>query len=261
MQAMLADRARIEHLVQPTQLWRVIEVVETTGSTNADLSAKAHAGAEPGLVRIAMEQVGGRGRRTRVWASPKYASISLSVLIAPIPAVERWGWLSLLAGLALHDALSGLAPEADFELKWPNDVLLEGKKVCGILSEAAMTPTGPKAIIGIGINVSLTREQLPVPSATSLKLHGLCEDQSVICAAVLRSLEQRLTTWHETGDYRQAYRQRCASIGRELTISVEQSTPITGRGYGVDDDGSLQVSTAQGIKTFPVGDVVHASLS
>lgn len=258
----LPDAASIRGLLAGTTSWGPVEVVASTGSTNADVSVRAHAGQDAGLVLISMEQTAGRGRRTRQWASPRGASISMSVLLEPRHSIEKWGWLSLLAGLAVSDALSSLAPDnVAVELKWPNDVLLDGRKVCGILSEACMTPSGHKAVVGIGINVALAPEQLPVPTATSLGLHGMTQDQSLVCAEVLRALEGHVEQWQEIGDLRETYSARCASIGRELSISVEDGHPLPGRGVGIDADGCLVVDTATGLRAFAVGDVVHARLA
>lgn len=255
------DESRIRHSLSDVSLWRSISVVETTGSTNADLSAMARDGEPEGLALVAMEQTAGRGRLDRTWVSPPRSSVALSVLLQPVQEFHQWGWLSLLAGMAVSSALEELAPDGvDVTLKWPNDVLISGKKVCGILSERIEHPSGAKAIIGIGINIDLAEEQLPVPAATSLALEGMPTDQSAVVAGVLRHLARYYDRWQTTGDLRTDYAERCASIGADLTIHLDPERRVAGVGRGVDEYGRLQVATARGVQTFAVGDVVHARL-
>lgn len=242
-------------------MWSQVEWVATTGSTNADLAARARGGASEGMVRISDEQTSGRGRLARTWVSPAGASLSMSVLLWPDHGGEAWGWLSLLAGMAITDALEELAPpEATVELKWPNDVLIDGKKVCGILSERIEHPDGARAVVGMGINIALTQEELPVPNATSLLLAGF-EVRSVdVAAGVLRHFERLYRKWRRDADLRVPYQRRCASIGTELRIVVSETETVTGRGVGVDQFGRLLVETAGGVRAFAVGDVIHARL-
>ncbi len=183
--------------------WRSIEVVPSTGSTNADLAARARAGGASGQVLIALHQASGRGRFDRVWEAPPGRSLAISVLIRPdLPAV-KWPWLPLVTGVAVAEALLQAAGVAA-EVKWPNDVVIEGRKVCGILAERVAAPAGagpgdagwgaeapsghgparddevarPAAVIGMGINTLLTADQLPVPTATSLLLAGSSASQT-----------------------------------------------------------------------------------
>ncbi len=238
--------------------WGPIRVVAVTGSTNADLAARARAGAAAGEVLVALEQTRGRGRRERSWASPPGGSISMSVLVEPKLALEQWGWLSLLAGVAVRDAIAVAAAEPGrVELKWPNDVLIDGGKVCGILAERVETPTGAKAVLGIGINLQLTVEQLPVPTATALNLAGISVEPAALVASVLAGIAQLQQL--PLALLRQRYQAACASVGRQLTISAEGEA-IAGRGLGIDETGRLLVQTAAGSKAFSVGDVVHASI-
>lgn len=189
-------------------LYTSLEVVPATGSTNSDLAARAD-GPE-GAVLIAEEQTAGRGRLDRTWTAPARSGLFFSVLLKPsdVP-VERWGWLPLLAGVATATGLSRVAG-VDTALKWPNDVLVtidgEERKTAGILAERAGGPDsagGPGVVLGIGVNVSLREDELPVPEAGSLALAGAKEtDRDPLLRAVLRSLEQ----WY--GDW------RAAEIGR-----------------------------------------------
>ncbi len=156
-------------------LWTDLEVVESLGSTNTELVARARTGkAEPGAVLVAEEQTAGKGRLDRSWtAPPRSAPASSSrCCCAPEPPAERWGWLPLLAGVAAAGALARTAG-VDTGLKWPNDVLTTAKggerKVGGILAERVDSDA---VVLGIGLNVSLREDELPVPTAGSLLLAG-----------------------------------------------------------------------------------------
>lgn len=257
----LPDADRIRTLLEPGTPFTTVEVVETTGSTNIDLSQRAREGAGEGVALVSMEQTAGRGRLDRQWVSPRGASISLSMLLQPRPEFPQWGWLSLLAGMAVCAAIAELAPEPGrVSLKWPNDVLIGGRKVCGILSERVERPDGARAVVGLGINVTLTEDELPVPNATSLALEGVPTDQSVLVAGVLNHFARYYTAWQLRGSLREEYEARCSSIGAQLSVVVDGARTVEGTGRGVDAFGRLRVATADGLQTFAVGDVVHARL-
>ncbi len=157
-------------LLGPASLWQQISLVAETGSTNADLAEAARRGEPGGTVLITDYQSAGRGRLGRTWTAPPGTSIAMSVLLRPVGVdPQRWTWLPLLAGLAVTEAVRRAAG-LDAVLKWPNDVLLGERKLCGILAERVETSTGPACVIGMGINVALTEADLPVPTATSLAL-------------------------------------------------------------------------------------------
>lgn len=257
----LPDPAAVRTLVGQRSMWNSIDVVETTGSTNADVADLARAGTAEGHVLVAGEQSAGRGRLDRSWMSPRGSSLSISMLLRPEPDFRYWGWLSLLAGMAVAAALSEIAPEPSLvQLKWPNDVLIEGGKVCGILSERVEHPGGALAVVGVGLNVDQALEDLPVPTATSLALSGFPVDRNAIVGGILRRVEAFYGEWQQAGSLMQEYRRHCASVGAELSITVSPEVEVRGRGHGVDEFGRLQVSTTTGIQTFAVGDVVHARM-
>ena len=153
--------------------WR-IEVEEATPSTNAALAERARAGEEPGLVLVTEHQTAGRGRLDRAWETPARSSLTFSVLVKPGVPPEDWPWLPLLTGYAVQAALADRLP--DIALKWPNDVLVDGagsrlgRKIAGILVERIETDRGPMAVVGVGINVDQTLDELPVALATSVSL-------------------------------------------------------------------------------------------
>src|SRR5215470_6491119 len=158
------DAARLNGALSPRPgLWREVRVVEETGSTNADLLAKARSGADEGLVLVAEAQTSGRGRMGRRWISPPRRALTFSVLLRPPVPPALLGWVPLLAGVAVASALERTAG-VDARLKWPNDVLVGDAKLAGILAER----WGDAVVVGTGINGLQQRGELPVPTATSL---------------------------------------------------------------------------------------------
>jgi BirA family biotin operon repressor/biotin-[acetyl-CoA-carboxylase] ligase len=251
-------------LIRPTSLWQRIDFVAETGSTNADLAAAARSGARQGTVLITDYQSAGRGRQGRSWTAPPGASIAMSVLVQP-DGVEssRWTWIPLLAGLAVADGVRAVA-HLPAVLKWPNDVLLGGRKVCGILAERVETPGGPTCVVGIGINVGLQPADLPTEAATSLAIAAAETGSAVpgrteVVAAVLAELELLLRRWEAAGDNAAAVRgyiERCDTIGRRVSVDLGQRT-VQGVAEGVDHDGRLVVRTDAGREVLGAGDVVH----
>ncbi|WP_369636132.1 biotin--[acetyl-CoA-carboxylase] ligase [Nocardia sp. JMUB6875] len=235
-----------------------VEVVESTGSTNADLVARAADSSADRVVLIAETQERGRGRHDRQWVSPPRAQLAMSVLtrvrgIAP----EILGWLPLLTGIAVVDAVRGLTG-VKAVLKWPNDVLVDGRKLAGILAEIASTGTDPAVVVGVGLNVSLTEAELPVPHATSLVLSGVDNpNRTALVLAILREFAHRFTTWEASGwdiaDLSAAYRERCSTIGTEVRAELPGGEVITGRATGVDGTGRLLI----GDRSVSAGDVTH----
>jgi BirA family transcriptional regulator, biotin operon repressor / biotin---[acetyl-CoA-carboxylase] ligase len=251
-------------LLTPGSLWSELEVVDSTPSTNALLVERAATDGRSGLVLVAEHQTAGRGRLDRSWDVPPRAGLTMSVLVRPYDVpVSRWPWIALLTGLAVGAALSSTAGVAA-ALKWPNDVVIGERKVAGILVERVEAgPYPPAAVIGIGLNVSLTEAELPVPTATSLLLEGAeTTDRSVLVRAVLRTLEGLLGEWQRSGGAADhgllaAYSQACGTVGRHVLVSLPGGDSVTGEAVGVDASGRLVVSTADGTRLFGAGDVVH----
>lgn len=255
-----ANARNIASLLGPDARW-TISTVDQTGSTNADLAERARHGGLSGEVLIAECQNAGRGRFERIWQSPHGASLSTSVLLRPHRELLDWGWLSLLIGLAVEEGLSSLGGGDRIDLKWPNDVLIEGRKVCGILSEIVNTDQGPAVVCGWGINVSLRREELPIEQATSLLLEGLTTDKDAISAAVLSRLDSLFTRWDGGTDLSSEYAAGCSTIGRDVRLHRDQDEtdcpPVTGRAVGIAAKGELLVDIDGEVKAFSAGDVVH----
>lgn len=235
--------------------WRPLRVVGATGSTNADVAASARAGAAHGLVEVTGWQQAGRGRFARVWQTPPDTCVAMSVLVRPRAPMASWGWLSLLVGLAVADGIaeaSGLVAR----LKWPNDVLIGERKVCGILGEAVFGDGAGAAVLGMGINVALASEQLPVPTATSLALEGSDASAAAVAGAVLRALDRWYRRWDAGEDLSEAYRSRCSTLGRRVRVLLPDGA-VEGDAVDVDASGALVVRTPEGPRAFAAGDVVH----
>ncbi|WP_445527068.1 biotin--[acetyl-CoA-carboxylase] ligase [Streptomyces cyslabdanicus] len=254
-------------LVRAGGLWSEVDVVQSTGSTNTDLVARAAGGrVAEGAVLVAEEQTSARGRLDRRWTAPPRSGLFFSVLLRPseVP-VARWGWLPLLTGVAVATGLSRAAG-VDTALKWPNDLLVtvggEERKAGGILAERA----GEDAVVvGIGINVSLRQDELPVPQAGSLALAGaVSTDRDPLLRAVLRSLEDWYGRWRAAGGdaaasgLQETYAAGCATLGRAVRAELPGDRSLVGEAVAVDGDGRLVIATEAGVQE-PVGagDIVH----
>jgi BirA family biotin operon repressor/biotin-[acetyl-CoA-carboxylase] ligase len=237
------------------------QIVETasTGSTNEDLAAAARAGAPEGTVHATEHQTAGRGRLDREWEAPVGSGLTLSVLLRPTDVDDaRWTWIPLLAGIAVANAGGGIAPDLDVRLKWPNDVEVGGRKLAGLLVERIETPDGPAAVVGIGLNVAMTPDQLPVPNATSLAIEGVETDAFAVRDALLGQLDAVYSRWRsECGDAGRslhgAYCAASATIGQDVVVTLSNGSTVVGTATDVDEFGRLVV----GGDAVGAGDVTH----
>lgn len=250
-------------LLTPGSLWTRVDVVAESRSTNAALAEQAAAGAPSGRVLIAEHQTAGRGRLDRIWTAPSRSGLTLSVLVRPHDvAVARWTWLPLLAGLAVAAAVRREAgvPAA---VKWPNDVVVDDRKLAGVLVERVESHgSSPAAIIGMGVNVSLRPDELPVPTATSIAAEqGETTDRTVLVRALLRALEGLLGDWQQSngggGGLHKAYVDACTTVGQRVKVLRPAAEPIEGDAVGIDTSGRLLVRTVTGLVAVGAGDVVH----
>jgi len=256
-------------LVRPGGLWRDFEVVESTGSTNADLLARALAGEPEGAVLAAEEQRAGRGRMGRRWTSPPGAALTFSVLLKPAVPLARRGWLPLLAGVAVATAVTQVTGVRT-GLKWPNDLLAADAKLAGILAEAA----SDAVVVGIGLNVStepaeLSRLLAPARPgalpATSLRAAGATAlDRASLLLAILGEFEHWYRAWQRAGGdpdrsgLRAEYTRLSATIGRTVRAELPGGQALSGPVAGVDSDGRLLVRVSSGSEVaVAAGDVVH----
>jgi BirA family transcriptional regulator, biotin operon repressor / biotin---[acetyl-CoA-carboxylase] ligase len=241
-------------------LWRSLELVPEIASTNAELAARA-AGTDAGegVVLVAEHQSAGRGRLDRVWTSPPRAGITVSFLLRPdVPAARR-AWLTLLTGVALAEAV-GEVTGVRVSLKWPNDLLApDGRKLAGILAES----TGTAVVIGVGLNVSTTAEELPETGTSLAQLTGATVDRGALLMAFLRAVERRYLRWTAAlGDpvasgLAQDYFSWCSTIGTTVVVTLPDGSTLDGLAEAVDWDGRLVVATAEGRVELASGDVRH----
>ncbi|MDU2586818.1 MAG: biotin--[acetyl-CoA-carboxylase] ligase [Corynebacterium sp.] len=265
-----------------------IDFVEKTGSTNTDLMQATNVA--DGTVLLADEQLSGKGRLGRTWTAPAGSQVIFSVLLLP-ESLEHLGTLPLAAGLAVTDSIEGTV------LKWPNDVHIDGNKLCGILAEAgpvgqafkaapkteltkvevgkaevnkaevnkaevnkaevnkAVGGAAPSArvVVGMGINVTLTREDLPIEKATSLALEGRDTDRTELTITVLKNLRRRIAQWeNQDPQLLRDYRAVCSSLGQEVRLETP-SGDVTGHVDGIGEDGRIMVAG----EYYSAGDVTH----
>lgn len=238
--------------------WARIEVVASTASTNADLLADSTA--PDRSVLVAEDQVAGRGRFDRSWTSPPRAGLTFSILLRPPVPLPSWGWLPLLAGVALHEAVDSVTGAAT-AVKWPNDLLAaDGRKLAGILAQAA----GGAVVVGIGLNVDTAVDELPVDTATSLLLAGASDvDRTGLLIAILARIDARYAQWVDCGGdaaaagLSAAYRSVCATLGRPVRVALGGDTVLAGEATAVDELGRLVVRTPDGERAVSAGDVEH----
>jgi BirA family biotin operon repressor/biotin-[acetyl-CoA-carboxylase] ligase len=241
--------------------WSRLDVVSETGSTNADLLARAAAGGDvDGTVLIAEHQTAGRGRHGRTWAAAPRAQITMSVGIAAGDvSTDAWGWLTLATGVAVVDAVVAETRVAA-GLKWPNDVLAGHRKLAGILAEVA-SPR-PLIVVGVGLNVALRDDALPDPAATSPTQLGVATpDRARLIGRLLRELGDRVAGWRAAGgtDDRlmSDYAERSLTIGSQVRVMLPGGRELAGTARSVDERGRLVVESEGNIVAVSAGDVVH----
>jgi len=210
-------------------------------------------------------QTAGRGRLDRGWITPARSALTVSALLRPSPSipVERWPWLPLMTGVAVASALRKKGYAAG--LKWPNDVLIEGRKVCGILIERIET-TGARSsaavVIGFGLNTSLTREELPIETATSLELEsGAPVDRTEMLVALLGELRAAYEIWgSDPAELARRYRELSVTVGEQVRAELPGGDVWEGVATEIDDFGRLVIATGEGPRVVGAGDVIHARL-
>jgi len=243
----------------PGRHWRQLDVVEQTGSTNADLLARAAAGEDiAGAVLIAEHQTAGRGRNGRVWTSPG-AQLTMSVGVdgGGVPP-DSWGWLPLATGVAVVDTVAPFGVDAG--LKWPNDVLVGDRKLAGILTEVAAAQRF--IVVGIGLNVTLRGDEVPDADATSLRALGVeTLDRGQLVAALLRELGTRFSRWRAANGADAGliadYRARSVTIGSRVRAILPGGGEVLGVAQSIDEQGRLHIDSDAGTVAVSAGDVVH----
>jgi BirA family biotin operon repressor/biotin-[acetyl-CoA-carboxylase] ligase len=249
-----------------------LEILAHAGSTNDELARRVREDGSDAWpdrsVVLTDDQRGGRGRLGRVWTVPPGTSLAVSVLLRPVTPsggplpLQAYGWLPLLAGAALAESLRELGVAAD--VKWPNDVLIGGRKVSGILAE--LLPSGDAVILGTGVNLRQRAEELPTDRSTSLALVGLADpDPDTVLVGYLRAFGTLYDAYLEaSGDaeasgLRAAVTERCVTLDSSVRVELPGGDVLTGTAERIDADGRLVVRPTDGGAPVAVaaGDVTH----
>lgn len=241
-----------------------VQLVETTESTNADVVAAvvADPAGWPHLsLLVTDDQRAGRGRLDRTWVAPAGTALAVSVVVdaGRIPVSMR-GWIPLAAGAAMTGAVNARlrGHGSTAELKWPNDVLVDGGKICGILAEA-VPGSLDTVVVGAGVNTRMTRADLPVASATSFAAIGVDVDDDRLLADYLEAFAGLLTALSD-GEVERVHRdieKQCATVGREVSVAMPDGTTLQGRAERLDAEGRLVVVSGTIQTVVSAGDVVH----
>ena len=224
---------------------------ESTGSTNSDAR-------DPSLGHGSMvattHQVSGRGRLSREWVCPPGKSLAMSLVleVGRVPNPHDLTWVPLLAGLTLADVINSYAADVA-TVKWPNDVLVADRKVAGVLSE--LTADG-RIIVGVGVNWALDSHELPVPTATSLNLHGIIVDPMALAEAWREAMMASVMAG-VTPEVRGRLVAASATIGRSVRIEFPSGETDRGMAVALGEDGSLLVECTDGVRRVSAGDVTH----
>ncbi|HEY5230761.1 MAG TPA: biotin--[acetyl-CoA-carboxylase] ligase [Galbitalea sp.] len=251
-----------------------LSILAQAESTNDVLAGLVGAGDEPSLSTVlTLNQTRGRGRLGRVWTAPRDRALAVSVLVRPqLPSGLPvggfpFGWIPLIAGAAMSLSIDALVGGGRTGLKWPNDVQIDGRKVCGVLAE--LLPTGDAVVVGTGINLSLAEDELPVPTAISLLLAGVAESGDDLVdlvlsrylgefAELLGGLEQSRGDAVASGIHR-VVSEWCRTIGNEVRVSLPGGNELYGTATGIDPGGRLLVRdrAAGNTRAVAAGDVTH----
>ena len=234
-----------------------LELLPETGSTNAELVARASSSPHFSVI-VTTSQTAGRGRLGRTWVAPPGKTIAVSVLLVlPTQEPSGLGWVPLLAGLAMTRAVRSMVSEHEVSLKWPNDVQVDGLKVSGLLAE--LVP-GAGVVVGAGLNLTMTEDELPTPVSTSLTLVGVPDDGIVdrALAAYLRELHDLFEPFAAGGmdatTLAPAVVAATGTIGRRVRVELPGEDDLYGTATGIDSAGRLVID---GARAIAAGDVTH----
>ncbi len=232
---------------------------DSIDSTNLEAMRQAKAGAAAGLCIVAREQTNGRGRLNRSWQSPKDAGLYTSLILRPEFEMNAWPLITLMAALAVHDALrKACGLRAD--IKWPNDLCINDRKLCGILAETVETGKGSAAVVGIGINLRADiLTEVPVEAASVETATGRKPDAEEVLTELLTSLAENYELLHNPEGREHLIREWCArstyAAGRQVRVTLSDEI-FEGRTSGLEADGALRVATEDGrIRIVRAGDI------
>ena len=226
-------------------------MVDLTASTQSDLAELVNSSvAKSGEVIAAEFQSNGRGRLDRTFEAPPQSALLFSFYIAPKRARSDWSFISFLAALAMREVITENLAE-NTSLKWPNDILIGDKKVAGLLAQQI----GDGVIIGIGLNVAMGADELPVPTATSLALAGSNNlNRNLLLSGFLNRFADIFKEWDSGRDFLEKYRQVSSTLGRQVRVEVLGRDSIEAEAVAISAQGALILSDGTEVN---VGDVVH----
>lgn len=230
-------------------LGRTIHCLDDTGSTNDELKKLALRGGAHGTVVLADSQTAGRGRMGRRFESPAGAGVYLSVLLKPECEPSQLAALTAWAAVAVCDALETCCG-VRADIKWTNDLLLNGRKLCGILTELVMDGETPCVILGIGLNVTQSREDFTTLGldgiATSLDAEGVTAEREMLAATLITALDSMMMDFpHARRKWLSRYRERCITLNRPVTV-LRNGTGRTAFALVVEEDFTLRVRWEDG---------------
>jgi len=231
-----------------TQYWRV-SVVELTSSTQSDLIELVTRGsAQAGDVVVADYQSSGRGRLTRTFEAAPGTALLFSFYIRPTRNKNEWGWIPLIAGVSVAQSLPGV----DARVKWPNDILINEKKISGLIAQVV----GDGVVIGIGINVGMQSSELPVAHATSLAIEGTINmSRNELLINLLSTFETNFTAWDQGNDQIKAiYRDISATLGQRVEVHYPDGRVESGTAVSISPTGELVL--ADGVHVL-AADIIH----
>ncbi len=240
-----------------------VHVIESVDSTNAKLlrDVESDPDAHPHLsLLVTRDQRAGRGRLDRTWVTPPGSAVAISVVLrVGAVAVHDRGWIPLVAGAAMVDAVAAQLPGRAVALTWPNDVLVDGRKICGILAE--VLPADPHTVIlGAGVNTAMAEADLPVPTATSFAVSGVDVDEDRLLSDYVGGLRDLIAALAVGGGgvVGATVTERCGTLGAQVSVTLPDDTTLIGSAVRLDPDGRLVVATGDGVESIVgAGDVVH----
>lgn len=235
---------------------------EELGSTNEEAATWANEGAPEGAVVLTEYQKTGRGRHGRTWAADKGQNLLFSVVLRPELAPDRLSLITVAAGVAVADAIEPFVSPHRPTIEWPNDVLLEGRKTCGILLESSLAPPNDDSVVVLGIGLNVNQTHFPdslTERATSLRLTtGRPVPRAELLSHLLVTLERRYDAIQHNGAgaVRSTFKERLSSLHEQIILRVpETDQTLTGTVEGITDSGALRLHTADGPSTVHAGDV------
>jgi BirA family transcriptional regulator, biotin operon repressor / biotin---[acetyl-CoA-carboxylase] ligase len=235
---------------------------ETVGSTNDEAARLARSGAEQGTLVWALEQTAGRGRRAREWVSPR-GNLYASLVLRPACPLDRAAQLGFVAALAVGDALAALVPGLrEPALKWPNDVLVGGRKIAGVLLESEIGENASLVflIVGVGINLVSAPTDAEFPATSVVGEDHRPPEPVAMLEAFARDFDSWVRCWRAEGfaPVRAAWRRRARGLGKPIRVRLETTT-LRGRFADIDQQGVLLLDTPDGRRRISVGDVFPAT--